>query len=440
MSNLIIVGSQWGDEGKGKIVDWLSDRADLVVRFQGGHNAGHTLVIDGQTFALSLLPSGIVRPGTVNLIGNGVVIDPWCLFEEIQTVRAKGVEVSPNNLKISDAAPLVLPLHVGLDQAREMVRGPEKIGTTGRGIGPAYEDKIGRRSIRTGDLQHGPTLQGKLEALYAHYRVLAAGLDFDLPKQSDLLQDLLSIGQDLAPFLIPSWLYLDKSAAKSNTLFEGAQGALLDIDHGTYPFVTSSNTHAANAAIGSGYGSARRAHVLGITKAYTTRVGSGPFPTEDSGYPGARLAREGHEFGTVTGRPRRCGWFDAVLVRQTAKVGGIDSLALTKLDVLDTLEEINICVAYELQGQRLDFLPANAEDQAQVTPIYERHPGWTRACAGVQSWAELPSQAKAYIHRLEQLTQVPVSLISTSPKREDTILKFDPFAKSSYPFIKSDPL
>ncbi len=429
MSDLIIVGSQWGDEGKGKIVDWLSDRADRVVRFQGGHNAGHTLVIDGQTFALSLLPSGIVRPDTVNVIGNGVVIDPWALFAEIRTVRSKGVEVSPNNLKISDAAPLILPLHVGLDQAREIAKGAAKIGTTGRGIGPAYEDKIGRRSIRTGDLQHGPSLQEKLETLYAHYQVLTEGLDFDLPKQSDLLQDLLAMGQDLAPFLVPSWLYLDQSAtAGSNTLFEGAQGALLDIDHGTYPFVTSSNTHAANAAVGSGYGLARKAHVLGITKAYTTRVGSGPFPTEDLGKAGAGLAQRGHEFGTVTGRPRRCGWFDAVLVRQTAKVGGIDSLALTKLDVLDTLEEIKICVAYELRGQQLDFLPANSEDQAQIRPIYERHPGWTHPCAGVRSWTDLPAEALAYIRRLEELVEIPTSLISTSPKREDTILKFDPFA------------
>lgn len=428
MSNLIIVGSQWGDEGKGKIVDWLSDRADRVVRFQGGHNAGHTLVIDGVTFALSLLPSGIVRPGKLNIIGNGVVIEPWALFDEIETVRKKGVQISPDNLKISDAAPLILPLQVALDRAREKARGIDKIGTTGRGIGPAYEDKVGRRAVRTGDLLNKATLVPKLEALFNHYEILAAGMGFELPDKTSLLSKCLEAGQALAPFLVPAWLFLEQSSSEnSKTLFEGAQGALLDIDHGTYPFVTSSNTHAANAALGSGYGDARRAHVLGITKAYTTRVGSGPFPTEDFNAEGNLLASRGREFGTVTGRPRRCGWFDACLVRQTVKTSGIDSLALTKLDVLDAFEKLHICTGYTLNGQTINHLPASVDEQNKVTPIYETVPGWMCSTEGIKNLNELPNRALAYIKRIEELVDVPASVISTSPRREDTILKFDPF-------------
>lgn len=429
MSNLIVVGTQWGDEGKGKIVDCLSERADLIVRFQGGHNAGHTLVIDGVTYALSLLPSGIVRPDKENLIGNGVVIEPWALFDEIDAVAKKGVQVSPATLKISDSATLILPLHVLLDQAREAAKGKDKIGTTGRGIGPAYEDKVARRALRTGDLTNPDLLKSRLTGLYDHYRLLAQGFSFDLPDFDLIYDQLRAMGEKLAPFLVPSWKYLDAAGtAGKKIMFEGAQGTMLDIDHGTYPFVTSSNTQAANAAIGSGYGAARHSHILGITKAYTTRVGAGPFPTEDQGPDGARLAERGHEFGTVTGRPRRCGWFDAPLVRQTTKVGGVDSLALTKLDVLDGFETLKICVGYDLRGQRIDFLPSNAADQEAVVPIYEEISGWSGSTEGAQKIEDLPPQAQAYVERLESLVGLPATLISTSPKREDTIERQDPFA------------
>ena len=429
MSHVIVAGTQWGDEGKGKIVDWLSDRADTVVRFQGGHNAGHTLVIDGVTYALSMLPSGVVRPGKISLIGNGVVLEPWALFKEIEAVAAKGVKVSPASLKISDSAPLILPLHTALDQAREKRRGQDKIGTTGRGIGPAYEDKIARRALRTGDLKDPDLLRMRLQQLYETYSHLAQALSFDLPDFEMLFDDLCKIAKRLEPYLVPTWKVLEQAhRAGQRLLFEGAQGAMLDIDHGTYPFVTSSNTQAGNAALGSGFGAARHAHILGITKAYTTRVGSGPFPTEDQGPAGVRLAERGHEFGTVTGRPRRCGWFDAVMVRQTAQIGGFDSMALTKLDVLDGFETLKICTGYTLKGQQLDYFPANAADQDGITPLYETLPGWQETTANCQSMADLPPAAKAYIERLETLVGIPASLISTSPRREDTILCADPFA------------
>ena len=430
MSNVIVVGAQWGDEGKGKIVDWLSDRADTVVRFQGGHNAGHTLVIDGVTYALSLLPSGIVRPGKLSLIGNGVVIEPWALFKEIESIATQGVAVTSENLKISDAAPLILPLHVALDQAREAAANKDaKIGTTGRGIGPAYEDKVARRALRTGDLADQAHLRLRLELLYQHHAIQAAGLGYDLPDFETLLADLVIMGEKLSPFLVPAWKVLAaEHEAGKRLLFEGAQGAMLDVDHGTYPFVTSSNTHAANAATGSGLGAATQAHVLGITKAYTTRVGSGPFPTELFDEDGAHMASRGHEFGTVTGRPRRCGWFDAVMVRQTILTCGINAMALMKLDVLDGLKTLRICVAYDLDGQRLDHFPTNPSDQARVTPIYEDMPGWSDTTVGAQSLDSLPAEALAYVQRLEELVGIPASLISTSPKREDTILRSDPFA------------
>lgn len=429
MSNVIVVGAQWGDEGKGKIVDWLSDQADTVVRFQGGHNAGHTLVIDGVTYALSLLPSGIVRSGKLSLIGNGVVIEPWALFSEIESITKQGVSVTSQNLKISDSAPLILPLHVALDQAREAAANPEaKIGTTGRGIGPAYEDKVARRALRTGDLVNPDHLRDRLQKLYDHHGIQAAGLNYSLPDFDALYGDLIEVGERLAPFLVPTWKVLsEETQANKRLLFEGAQGAMLDVDHGTYPFVTSSNTHAANAAIGTGFGAAAKAHVLGITKAYTTRVGSGPFPTELFDEDGSHMATRGHEFGTVTGRPRRCGWFDAVMVRQTVQTFGIDSMALTKLDVLDGLKTLKICTAYELRGQRLDHLPANAEDQARITPIFEDMPGWDDTTAGAQTLDALPPAARAYVQRLEELVGIPATLISTSPKREDTIRLVNPF-------------
>lgn len=428
MSNVIVMGAQWGDEGKGKIVDWLSNRADMVVRFQGGHNAGHTLVIDGVTYALSLLPSGIVRPGKRSLIGNGVVMEPWALFDEIDKVSAQGVEVNASVLSIADNAPLILPLHVLLDQAKEASRGDRKIGTTGRGIGPAYEDKIARRALRTGDLLSEEWTRTRLTALYTHHTIFAQAFGYELPAFEELLADLMVMGKRLEPFLVPAWKVLDEAAnAGQRLLFEGAQGAMLDVDHGTYPFVTSSNTHGANAAIGAGFGGATNSHTLGITKAYTTRVGSGPFPTEDFGDDGARMAKRGHEFGTVTGRPRRCGWFDAPMVRQTAKIMGIDSMALTKLDVLDGFETLKICIGYDLKGQRLDDFPTQPLMQEKITPIYETMPGWQGTTAGAQSMDALPPEALAYIERLEALVGIPATVISTSPKREDTILREDPF-------------
>jgi len=428
MAHVIVAGAQWGDEGKGKIVDWLADRADMIVRFQGGHNAGHTLVIDGVTYALSMLPSGVVRPGKVSLIGNGVVIEPWSLFKEIETLAAKDIHLTADALKISDAAPLILPLHVAVDQAREKDLGKEKIGTTGRGIGPAYEDKIARRALRTGDLKDPDHLRARLANLYGHYEQLAKVQDFELPEFEGLYADLVAMGEKLRAHLVPAWQVLDKAhQAGQHFLFEGAQGAMLDIDHGTYPFVTSSNTQASNAALGSGFGAARHSHILGIVKAYTTRVGSGPFPTENDEEPGQRMAKVGHEFGVVTGRPRRCGWFDAVMVRQTVQIGGFDSMALTKLDVLDGFETLRICTGYELNGEKLDHFPSDAPSQAAVTPIYEDMPGWSVTTAGATQMEALPPEAKDYVERLEDLVGIPASLISTSPKREDTILRQNPF-------------
>ena len=428
MSNVIVIGAQWGDEGKGKIVDWLSSRADMVIRFQGGHNAGHTLVVDGITYALSLLPSGIIRAGTHSLIGNGVVIEPWALFKEISKIRAQGVEISALNLSIADNAALILPHHILLDQAKEAGRGTHKIGTTGRGIGPAYEDKVARRALRTGDLLSKDWTRSRLTALYTHHQIFAEALGYKLPNFEELLGDLLTLGEKLHPYLVPAWHILEKAEKKGQRLlFEGAQGAMLDIDHGTYPFVTSSNTHGANAAIGSGFGGAKKAHTLGITKAYTTRVGSGPFPTEGFGEEAKRMAKRGHEFGTVTGRPRRCGWFDAPMVRQTVQIVGIDAMALTKLDVLDGFKTLKICVGYKLDGTKLDYFPNNPKAQEKLQPIYETLPGWEGTTAGVQIMEALPPEALSYVRRLEELVGIPATIISTSPKREDTILRADPF-------------
>ncbi|MFL5258117.1 MAG: adenylosuccinate synthase [Hyphomicrobiales bacterium] len=428
MANVAVVGAQWGDEGKGKIVDWLSERADIVVRFQGGHNAGHTLVIDGVTYKLSLLPSGIVRPGKLSIIGNGVVIDPWALIAEIDKIGAQGIEVSPANLRIADNATLILPLHRELDQIREVAAGDAKIGTTGRGIGPAYEDKVGRRAIRVSDLGNVDTLAPKLERLLAHHNALRRGLDRPVLDAKLLKDQLAEVAGTLLPYAAPVWELLDGARREGRRiLFEGAQGILLDIDHGTYPFVTSSNTVAAQAATGSGIGPRSIGYVLGIAKAYTTRVGSGPFPTEQDNDIGALIGERGREFGTVTGRRRRCGWFDAVLVRQTIRTAGIDGIALTKLDVLDGLDEISVCVGYSLDGERCERLPAAEEAQKRVTPIYERFEGWRTSTAGARSWADLPAQAIKYVKYLEELMACPVALLSTSPERDDTILMRDPF-------------
>ncbi len=428
MANVAVVGSQWGDEGKGKIVDWLSERADIVVRFQGGHNAGHTLVIDGQTYKLSLLPSGVVRPGKLSIIGNGVVIDPWALADEIETLRGQGVDLTPERLRIAENATLILPLHRELDALREAAAGAGKIGTTGRGIGPAYEDKVGRRAIRVMDLQNPKTLKAKLDRILTHHNALRRGLSQPEVDRDELFDALCEIRPQILPYVDTVWQLLDRERrAGRRILFEGAQGALLDIDHGTYPFVTSSNTVAAQAATGSGMGPRAIGYVLGITKAYTTRVGQGPFPSEQDNETGQLLGERGHEFGTVTGRPRRCGWFDAALVRQTIKVGGIDGIALTKLDVLDGLEELKVCVGYRLDGKEIDHLPAAQGAQARVEPIYEVLPGWSDSTEGARSWAELPAQCIKYVRRLEELIEAPVALLSTSPKREDTILVHDPF-------------
>ena len=428
MANVVVVGSQWGDEGKGKIVDWLSERADVVVRFQGGHNAGHTLVVDGVTYKLSLLPSGIVRGGKLSIIGNGVVIDPWALMSEIETVRGLGVEIGPENLRIAENAALILPLHRNLDLAREKALGTAKIGTTGRGIGPAYEDKTARRAIRVGDLADTDVLAGKVEALLFHHNALLRGLGMDEVDGNELLQQLYEMAPLLLPYTSTVWQDLDGFRRKGKRiLFEGAQGTMLDVDHGTYPFVTSSNTVAGQAAIGSGLGPGAIHFVLGITKAYTTRVGSGPFPTELQDEIGQTLGERGREFGTVTGRARRCGWFDAVLVRQSVKVNGINGIALTKLDVLDGLKELNVCVGYEIDGQKFDHLPASTVRQSRVQPIYETMEGWDESTHGARSWADLPATAIKYIRRIEELIEAPVSLLSTSPKREDTILVHDPF-------------
>ncbi len=428
MANVVVVGSQWGDEGKGKIVDWLSERADVVVRFQGGHNAGHTLVIDGETFKLSLLPSGVVRPEKLAIIGNGVVIDPWALSTEIESLEGQGIRVSRENLRIAENATLILPIHRELDAMREAAAGDNRIGTTKRGIGPAYEDKVGRRAIRVMDLQNLPDLKRKIDRILSHHNALRRGVGEAEYDRDELYDELVQIAPSILPYVETVWPLLDRLRRQGKRiLFEGAQGALLDIDHGTYPYVTSSNTVAAQAATGSGIGPGAIDYVLGITKAYTTRVGEGPFPTEEKDGVGQVLGERGREFGTVTGRPRRCGWFDAVLVRQTVKVSGIDGIALTKLDVLDGFEELKVCVGYRLDGERIDHLPAAEAAQSRVEPIYETLKGWSQSTAGARSWADLPAQCIKYIKRVEELIETPVAMLSTSPEREDTILVQDPF-------------
>jgi adenylosuccinate synthase len=428
MANVVVVGSQWGDEGKGKIVDWLSEQADIVVRFQGGHNAGHTLVIDGVTYKLSLLPSGVVREGKLSVIGNGVVIDPRALLEEIERLEGQGVKVTPQSLRIAENATLILPLHQELDAIRETGNALTRVGTTRRGIGPAYEDKVGRRAIRVMDLADLPALGRKIERLLAHHNALRRGLGLDAVAVDAVQDQLASVAPRVLPYMDSVWRLLDQKRREGKRiLFEGAQGALLDIDHGTYPFVTSSNTVAAQAATGSGLGPAAIDYVLGICKAYTTRVGEGPFPTEQINEVGRLLGERGREFGTVTGRPRRCGWFDAVLVRQTVRTSGINGLALTKLDILDGLPELKVCVAYRLNGREIDYLPASEHAQAQVEPIYETVEGWRAETARARSWAELPAQAIKYVRRVEELVGCPVALLSTSPEREDTILMHNPF-------------
>ena len=428
MANVVVVGAQWGDEGKGKIVDWLSEQADIVVRFQGGHNAGHTLVIDGVTYKLSLLPSGVVRPGKLSVIGNGVVLDPHALIEEIGRLKQQGVAVTPDRLRIAENATLILPLHQQLDVARESSNSLTRIGTTGRGIGPAYEDKVGRRAIRLMDLADLPALNGKIDRLLAHHNALRRGLGLQAIDAEAIHDQLASIAPSVLPYMDSVWSLLDRKRREGRRiLFEGAQGALLDIDHGTYPFVTSSNTVAAQAAIGSGVGPGAIGYVLGICKAYTTRVGEGPFPTEQENEIGRLIGERGREFGTVTGRPRRCGWFDAVLVRQTVRTGGIDGLALTKLDILDGFKEIKVCVGYRLDGRDIDYLPAGERAQARVEPVYETVGGWQEPTARARSWAELPAQAIKYVRRVEELVGCPVALLSTSPEREDTILMHNPF-------------
>ena len=430
MANVVVVGAQWGDEGKGKIVDWLSERADVIVRFQGGHNAGHTLVIGNTTYKLSLLPSGIVRPGKLSVIGNGVVLDPWALMEEIERVSAQGVEITPANLQIAENAPLILPLHRDLDRMREEAAGAAKIGTTGRGIGPAYEDKVGRRAVRLSDLADPDTVSARLDRLLPHHNALRRGLGEAEIDRDALAAQLEEVAPKILPFAAPIWRTLDeRRKAGERVLFEGAQGALLDVDYGTYPFVTSSNTVAGMASAGAGVGPGRLNYILGIVKAYTTRVGSGPFPTELSDENGKRLGERGREFGTVTGRERRCGWFDAALVRQTCVTSGVHGVALTKLDVLDGFEELKICVGYELDGERLDYLPTAAARQARVTPIYETWPGWSESTMGARSFADLPPAAIKYVVRVEELIGRPVALLSTSPERDDTILMRDPYAE-----------
>ena len=428
MANVVVVGSQWGDEGKGKIVDWLSEQADIVVRFQGGHNAGHTLVIDGITYKLSLLPSGVVRPGKLSVIGNGVVIDPHALLEEIDRLGGQGVKVTPQSLRIAENATLILPLHQELDTIRESSNMLTRVGTTRRGIGPAYEDKVGRRAIRVMDLADQPSLGRKIERLLAHHNALRRGLGLAEVGVDTVRDQLVRVAPRVLPYADSVWSLLDQKRREGKRiLFEGAQGALLDIDHGTYPFVTSSNTVAAQAATGSGLGPAAIGYVLGICKAYTTRVGEGPFPTEQTNDIGRLLGERGREFGTVTGRPRRCGWFDAVLVRQTVRTSGINGLALTKLDILDGLMELKVCVGYRLNGREIDYLPASEHAQAEVEPIYETVEGWRGETARARSWAELPAQAIKYVRRVEELVGCPVALLSTSPEREDTILMHNPF-------------
>ena len=428
MKNVVVVGSQWGDEGKGKIVDWLSSQADIVVRFQGGHNAGHTLVIDGVTYKLRLLPSGIVRKNKISIIGNGVVVDPWALLDEIEEIKSKGIEVSPENLIISESANLILPFHKEMDEIREDAAGKAKIGTTRRGIGPAYEDKVGRRSIRVMDLMSDENLDHRLETVLMHHNAIRKGLGKEIFQKDKLKNDLLKIAPEILRYSQPVWKKIDEfKSEKKKILFEGAQGILLDVDHGTYPFVTSSNTVASSAATGTGCGPNSINYVLGITKAYTTRVGEGPFPTELKDDIGEHLGLTGKEFGTVTSRKRRCGWFDGVLVRQTIKISGINGIALTKLDVLDDLDEVKMCIAYELKGKKIDYLPAAVEDQLQVKPIYKSFKGWKRKTNGIKSFEELPENAKKYVTEMEKFIETKISSISTSPERKDTILLIDPF-------------
>ena len=430
MTNVAVIGSQWGDEGKGKIVDWLSERADVVVRFQGGHNAGHTLVIDGTTYKLSLLPSGIVRKNKLSVIGNGVVVDPWALLTEIDRLKGQDVEITPENLRVAENACLILPLHGNLDKAREAAAtGNNKIGTTGRGIGPAYEDRVGRRAIRVGDLADVELLEAKVENLLTHHNALLRGLGQPEVDGAELLAQLKEIAPKILPFSDTVWKSLNQfKEAGQRILFEGAQGTMLDIDHGTYPFVTSSNTVSGQAAAGSGMGPSGVGYVLGITKAYTTRVGEGPFPSELFDADGERLGERGHEFGVVTGRKRRCGWFDAALFRQSVKVNGITGIALTKLDVLDGFKEIKICTGYDIDGKIYDHLPANQRLQAKAKPVYETIEGWSETTMGARSWADLPASAIKYVRRIEELIEAPVALLSTSPERDDTILVHDPFS------------
>ncbi len=428
MANVVVVGSQWGDEGKGKIVDWLSNRADVVVRFQGGHNAGHTLVVDGEVYKLSLLPSGVVRGGKISVIGNGVVLNPWAFLDEAERIKKQGVKISPENLMISESTSLILPIHSELDGIRENRVDGVKIGTTKRGIGPAYEDKVARRAIRVCDLADEDHLLARVTNLLHHHNALRRGLGHPETDAQALYQSLLEIAPKILPFMAPVWHVLDEAQrTEKRILFEGAQGAMLDIDHGTYPFVTSSNTIAGQAAAGSGMGPRALNYVLGITKAYTTRVGEGPFPTELTDAIGQRLGERGHEFGTVTGRQRRCGWFDAIMVRQAIITGGISGIALTKLDVLDGLDELKICTGYKLNGKLLRRLPAGATNQAGIEPIYEAMPGWQGSTRGARSWADLPAEAVKYVRRVEELIGCPVSMVSTSPEREDVILMRDPF-------------
>lgn len=430
MANVVVVGSQWGDEGKGKIVDWLSERADVVVRFQGGHNAGHTLVVDGKVYKLSLLPSGVVRPDKLSIIGNGVVFDPHAFVAELSRIRELGVEIEPNRLKIAENAALILSVHRELDAFREDAASNSgtKIGTTRRGIGPAYEDKVGRRAIRVMDLADLDTLAAKVDRLLTHHNALRRGLGHQEISHETVMDELTSVADKVLPYMDRVWKILDEARrGGSRILFEGAQGTLLDIDHGTYPFVTSSNTVSGQAATGAGVGPGAIGYVLGITKAYTTRVGEGPFPTEQDNEVGEFLGTRGHEFGTVTGRKRRCGWFDAVLVRQAVAVNGIDGIALTKLDVLDGLEEIRVCTGYRLDGQTIDYLPASQAAQSRVEPVYQVLEGWQGTTAGARSWAELPAQAVKYVRYVEELIGAPVALLSTSPERDDTILVTDPF-------------
>ena len=428
MKNIVVVGSQWGDEGKGKIVDWLSEQADVVIRFQGGHNAGHTLVIDGKTYKLRLLPSGIVRKDKISIIGNGVVVDPWALLEEIKEIKDKGIDINVNNFIISESANLILPFHKEMDEIREDSAGKSKIGTTRRGIGPAYEDKVGRRSIRLIDLRSEINLDQRLDSVLLHHNAIRKGLGKKLFQKEQLKKDLLKIAPDLLKFSQPVWMKIDKFKKQNKKiLFEGAQGILLDVDHGTYPFVTSSNTVASSAATGTGCGPDSINYVLGITKAYTTRVGEGPFPTELNDEIGELLGTKGKEFGTVTSRKRRCGWFDGVLVRQTIKISGINGIALTKLDVLDELDEIKMCIEYELNGKKIDYLPASVEDQLKIKPIFKSFKGWKKSTNGVKNIDELPQEAKNYIFAIEDFVGAKISSISTSPERDDTILVENPF-------------